>query len=205
MLISKTTLRVLTPVIFLTMCGLGWTGELSPKQTVQSLIDAVGKIKTDKSLPSEQKTINEAHAKAALALLDMAGVSRNTLGKYWKKRSPEEQKAFVALLSGLFQEVAFPNSAKFFSDLKVVYGDSKIGKNQATVPIIVEHKGEGEISIDFTLRKVKSNWRVVEVFLDGVSMRNNLRSQIYKVIAKNDYQELVRRMRNKLKKLEVKG
>lgn len=205
MLISKTTLRVLTLVIFLAMCGLGWTGELSPKQTVQSLIDAVGKIKPDKDLSPERKAINTAHSKAALALLDMDGVSRKTLGKHWEKRSPEEQKAFIELLSKLFQKIAFPNSAKFFSDLRVIYGDSKIGKNQATVPIIVEHKDEGEISIDFVLHKVKNNWRVVEVFLDGVSMRNNLRSQVYKVITKNDYQELVRRMKKKLKKLEVKG
>jgi len=39
----------------------------------------------------------------------------------------------------------------------------------------------------------------VDVDLDEVSMRNNLRSQFYKIINKNDYQDLVRRMEEKLK------
>jgi len=41
---------------------------------------------------------------------------------------------------------------------------------------------------------------VVDVDLDGVSMRNNMRSQLYKVISKNNYQELVRRIKEKLAK-----
>ncbi|MBI4382521.1 MAG: ABC transporter substrate-binding protein, partial [Nitrospinae bacterium] len=43
-------------------------------------------------------------------------------------------------------------------------------------------------------------WRVYDVVLDGVSMRNNLKSQFYKVIEQNNFAELVRRMKDKLDK-----
>jgi len=39
---------------------------------------------------------------------------------------------------------------------------------------------------------------VVDVILDGVSMRNNLRSQFYRVIKKNNFDELIRKMNKKL-------
>ena len=39
----------------------------------------------------------------------------------------------------------------------------------------------------------------VDVILDGVSMRTNLRTQFHKVIKKHDYPELLRRMQKKLK------
>jgi len=42
----------------------------------------------------------------------------------------------------------------------------------------------------------------VDVILDGVSMRNNLRSQFYKILKKNDFEELVRRMGKKLKETD---
>ena len=62
----------------------------------------------------------------------------------------------------------------------------------------VVHENEGEISIDFHLYKHSDRWQVVDVDLDKISMRNNLRSQLYKVISKNDYQDLIRRIKEKL-------
>ena len=52
---------------------------------------------------------------------------------------------------------------------------------------------------EFHLMKNLGQWQVVDVDLDEVSMRNNLRSQFYKIINKKDYQDLVRRMEEKLK------
>ena len=67
------------------------------------------------------------------------------------------------------------------------------------VPLTVVHEKEGEVDIDFSLKQVEARWQVVDVILDGVSMRNNLRSQFYKILKKNDFKELVRRMNKKLK------
>ena len=67
------------------------------------------------------------------------------------------------------------------------------------VPLTVMHKKEGEIDIDFWLKQSSYHWLVVDVILDGISMRNNLRSQFYKILKKNDFDELVRRMEKKLK------
>ena len=71
-------------------------------------------------------------------------------------------------------------------------------KSKAIVPLTVIHKKEGEVSIDFHLNNKRGQWRLVDVDLDEVSMRNSLRSQFYKVISKNDYQGLVHRMKKKL-------
>ena len=60
------------------------------------------------------------------------------------------------------------------------------------------HEKEGEVGIDFHLIQNKNKWQVVDVILDGVSMRNNLRSQFYKVIKKKGFNELIRKMDKKL-------
>ena len=67
----------------------------------------------------------------------------------------------------------------------------------------VVHKNEGEIEIDFFLKQNSDDWKVVDVHMDGVSMRNNLRSQFYKIIAKENFGELVRRMGKKLKEAKA--
>ena len=182
-------LFVLSPVV---------AKETSPGNTVKILLNSISNLKIEKQLSPEEIKENNTLSYRALALLDMREISRKTLGKYWKERTPTEQKMFIDLLSQMFIKEAFPNSGKFFSALKLIYGQTAINKSQATVPLTVFHEKEGEISIDFHLYKRRDQWQVVDVDLDKISMRNNLRSQFYKTISKNDYQELVRRMEKKL-------
>jgi phospholipid transport system substrate-binding protein len=163
-----------------------------PQDSVQQLLGEIRQIKPESS-PDNQK-----HSQSALSLLNVAEISKKALGKYWTKRSDTEQEKFQTLLGELFVHVAFPSSAKFFAELDLVYGKTKEKKAVVVVPLTVVHEKEGEVDIDFHLIQTEDKWRVVDVILDGVSMRNNLRSQFYKVIKKKDYKELIRKMDKKL-------
>ncbi len=174
-----------------------WAGD-APQNTVEKLLGAIVQIKDGDDVAEEQKILNRKFSEQAVAYLDMKHVGEKALGRYWKERTAEEQKTFVDLLSNLFQKIAFPNSAKFFSGLEIRYGKSTVDKDRAVAPITVLHKNEGEISIDFKLRRNTDLWRVYDVILDGVSMRNNLRSQFGRVIQKKNYEELVRKISSRL-------
>ena len=174
--------------------------EASPRNTVEILLNSITNLKTGKPLTPEEVKENDILSYRALALLNIREISRKALGKYWKKRSLTEQKVFIDLLSQMFVKEAFPNSGKFFSALKLIYSQTTIKESKANVPLTVVHEKEGEINIDFHLQKYRDQWQVVDVDLDEISMRNNMRSQLYKVISKNNYQELVRRIKKKLTK-----
>ena len=174
--------------------------EASPRNTVEILLSSITNLKTGKPLTPEEVKENDILSYRALALLNIREISRKVLGKYWKKRSLTEQNVFVDLLSRMFINEAFPNSGKFFSALKLIYSQITIKESKANVPLTVVHEKEGEINIDFHLQKYRDQWQVVDVDLDEISMRNNMRSQLYKVISKNNYQELVRRIKKKLTK-----
>ena len=174
--------------------------EASPCNTVEILLKSITNLKTGKPLTPEEVKENDILSYRALALLNIREISRKALGKYWKKRSLTEQNVFVDLLSRMFIKEAFPNSGKFFSALKLIYSQTTIKESKANVPLTVVHEKEGEINIDFHLQKYGDQWQVVDVDLDEISMRNNMRSQLYKVISKNNYQELVRRIKEKLTK-----
>ena len=174
--------------------------EASPRNTVEILLSSITNLKTGKPLTPEEVKENDILSYRALALLNIREISRKALGKYWKKRSLTEQKVFIDLLSRMFIKEAFQNSGKFFSALKLIYSQTTIKKSKANVPLTVVHEKEGEINIDFHLKKYRDQWQVVDVDLDEISMRNNMRSQLHKIISKNNYQELVRRIKDKLTK-----
>jgi phospholipid transport system substrate-binding protein len=172
----------------------------APKAAVQQLLQSIKQVHHKKPLTPEQEQSNDKISSQALALMDVRQVSQKTLGKYWKKRTKKEQDEFVQLLGGLFRYVAFPNSSKFFGEMNISYAATEMDGTKATVPLAVQHPEEGEVGIDFVLEQNSARWRVVDVILDGVSMRNNLRTQFHKILKKNDYSELLRRMQKKLKK-----
>tara|TARA_Y100000815_G_scaffold193367_1_gene176786 strand:- start:562 stop:1158 length:597 start_codon:yes stop_codon:yes gene_type:complete len=177
--------------------GLLWAESNDPQAAVQELLGEIRQIK--KNLSGQEKADNQKHAHSALVWLNVAEISKKALGKHWAKCSDSEQKRFQALLGELFLHVAFPSSAKFFAELDLVYGKTTEEKQRTVVPLTVVHEKEGEVDINFRLTRTAGNWQVVDVILDGVSMRNNLRSKFYKVITKKGFDELVRKMENKLK------
>tara|TARA_Y100000780_G_scaffold209254_1_gene206691 strand:- start:669 stop:1265 length:597 start_codon:yes stop_codon:yes gene_type:complete len=189
------SLMVLT-VVF-AVPGLLWAESNDPQAAVQELLGEIRQIK--KNLSGQEKADNQKHAHSALVWLNVAEISKKALGKHWAKRSDSEQKRFQALLGELFLHVAFPSSAKFFAELDLMYGKTKEGKQRTVVPLTVVHEKEGEVDINFRLTRTAGNWQVVDVILDGVSMRNNLRSKFYKVITKKGFDELMRKMEKKLK------
>jgi phospholipid transport system substrate-binding protein len=168
----------------------------NPQASVELLLTEIGQIKSRGT---------EKHSQLALSLLNVAEISKKTLGKHWAKRSVPEQERFQSLLGQLFVYVAFPSSAKFFAELDLVYGKTKEKKQKVVVPVTVVHEKEGEVGIDFHLIQTEDKWQVVDVVLDGASMRNNLRNKFYKTIKKKGFDALLLTMEKKLnaKKAEI--
>ena len=189
-------------LFLLLFSGMALAQDPSPQESVKKLLDTIANIKVGDNVSAEQKEKNQKYGDQAIVFLDLKDVSKQTLGKYWKDRTPKEQEDFVVLLGQLFKRIAFPNSAKFFADLKSSYGETRIDKTQAVVPLKVLHKNEGEISIDFKLQLSEGKWRVYDVILDEVSMRNNLKSQFHKTLETDGFPDLVRRMKEKIEKGE---
>ena len=165
-----------------------WAGleQKSPEASVKRLLNEIKQIVEGNGLSDVKKAANKKHSDIAVSILEVSDISQKALGKYWKKHSAEQQDQFQKLLGDLFVHVAFPSSAKFFASLDLMYGKSKSKKGMTVVPITVIHEKEGEVDIDFKMKQFAKNWLVVDVILDGVSMRNNLRSQFYKILKKND-------------------
>ena len=190
-----------TLLVFFFTTFSSWAGseEKSPEASVKTLLNEIKQIVEGNGLSDVKKAANKKHSDIALSILEVQEISQKALGKYWKKHSAEQQDQFQKLLGDLFVHVAFPSSAKFFASLDLMYGKSKSKKGMTVVPITVIHEKEGEVDIDFKMKQFTKNLLVVDVILDGVSMRNNLRSQFYKILKKNDFNELIRRMKKKLK------
>ena len=177
-------------IVALIIPGLLWAESKRPQASVELLLGEIRQINSGDV---------EKHSQLALSMLNVTEISKKALGKYWDKRSDSERERFQVLLGEMFVYVAFPSSAKFFAELGLVYGKTKKKSQKVVVPLTVVHEKEGEVGIDFHLIQTADKWQVVDVVLDGASMRNNLRSKFYKTIKKKGFDKLILIMEKKLK------
>jgi phospholipid transport system substrate-binding protein len=183
----------------LAMPTAGRAAEGSPTTVVKRLLDSIRSYKQDSpDLSAQDHAANSQARKVAEEALAVRDLAQRVLGPEWTKLKSTEQKDFTQLLTNLFQKVAYPRSAEFFGDLQIEFRDEKVTGDKAVVETMVSHPKEGQVDIDYQLHQTNGKWMIEDVLLDGVSLLTNVRSQIQQVIAKESYQGLVKRMREKL-------
>lgn len=132
-------------------------------------------------------------------MLDYDMLAKESLGNHWADRSEAERKEFRELLQSLVRNAYRKNLQKTL-DYDITYrgeGEAKKGVVVRTVARSRTNKREEPVSIDYVLHRVDGQWRVYDIVTEGSSLVRNYRSQFNRVIKKNGFGELVRRMKRK--------
>ena len=175
------------------LCGAAEKAPTDPETTVQSLLSAVSVLSETKDPKTEAEAVKQISG-----TFDVVGLSRACLRKTWDGLSAEEQKRFVSLFKEVLEKVAYPKSAKFFTDTEVEVEEVIRENGKAEVSTLVVHPEEGEVEVAYCLEWIDGTWLIEDILLDGVSLRLDLRSQTQKILKEESYKELKRRLREKL-------
>jgi phospholipid transport system substrate-binding protein len=175
-----------------------WVAAGVPGDQVHQTTDKLLAILKDPQLKGESKR-NERRDKLKELIyqrFDFTEMARRSLGSEWRRRSPEEQKEFVKLFTGLLERTYLDNIESYNGE-KFQYLKEQEDNNHAQVDTkIIDNKGQ-EFSINYRLHKVNRDWKVYDVVIADISLVNNYRSQFNRVLAKSSYEELVNRMKGK--------
>lgn len=174
----------------------------TPIQTLKrthAKIEKLLKQKTTKGSSADKK--NRADIKKVVnTLLDFTELAKLSLGKHWQARSEKEHVEFVGILQDLIER-NYSKQLKTNLGYTLEYRDEKVTGEKAAVSTAIKVKKNGritEILIGYKLRNVGGNWMVFDVITDEVSIVNNYRSQFNRIIRKESYEALVKKMRRKL-------
>ena len=128
----------------------------------------------------------------------MARLARWLMGPFWDGLGSEKQADFEQLLARLLRALVYRRASEFLATTRFEYGATQTQGNEALVEVAVVNAEEERVALSFRLNRAYGNWQVWDVWLDGVSLANNIRKQVQAVMAKHSYGELVKRMRQKI-------
>ena len=147
---------------------------------IQSLTDTGVGFLSDESLSLDQQ--KKEFKKILTRDFDLNTIGRFALGKHWRKASEAQKKEYLSL----FKDMVIDVYSKRFED----YNGQKIevtrsrpeGKRDVLVSSILKQDGGPDVRLDWRVRKKGSQYKVIDVIVEGVSMSLTQRSDFASVI-----------------------
>jgi phospholipid transport system substrate-binding protein len=135
------------------------------------------------------------------AILDYDALAQSSLRDHWKDRSDAERREFQDTLKQLVQR-AYRKNLDRTADYDVRFdGEAKGAADGVIVKTVAQSRSnarEEPISIDYVVHKVAGAWRIQDIVTEGSSMVSNYHQQFNRIIKKDGFPELIRRMKTKL-------
>ncbi len=170
-----------------------------PMEEIKQTTDKILSVVTNPVLKAPSKTEERERLirQAVDERFDWEEMARRSLAIHWAKRTAEEKKEFVHLFSDLVERT-YMKKVEDYSGEKVLYeGEGKEGDYAIVRVKIVTKKGD-DIPVEYRLKKEGEGWFIYDVSIEGVSLVNNYRIQFHSIISQSSYENLVKRLREKV-------
>lgn len=198
---TRVNMRISFVIFILALC-LGFVASVQagePLEIVRSAVDKAVQILKDPRLQAKDKKMERIDGlrEALNPIFDYDEMAKRALGAHWRRRTPAEQEEFVVLFRDFLERI-YSDKIDLYGGEKVLFGRETIDTDFAQVETtIVRPKGE-EIAVVYKLRRGNGKWKVYDAVVENISLINNYRSQFDRVISSASYEELVKRLREKL-------
>jgi len=137
---------------------------------------------------------------------DWYTLCRSCLGRHWTKRTKEEKKAFINLLSE-FLEYNYANLIiDNFTNLKEIkYIKERVDERFAFVSIDIIDKENVVYPLGYRLinKSDSDEWEVIDINIEGVGMVKNYRVQFDDIIRKSSFDDLMLKLKSRIEKLGI--
>jgi len=170
------------------------------KDTVKAQIDKMlAKMQTpefkglqkDAKLTEISTIINE--------VFDWQELSRRTLGREWKKFSPDQQKEFVTLFEELLKGI-YADRILAYTQEKIEFGkETELKKGRVEVESYIITTDNKKVPLFYRMTNKSGQWRVYDVVIEGVSMVRNYRGQFRQILSTKKPEDLLQTLREKVK------
>ncbi len=170
-----------------------------PTERVKAATDKLLSIITDPELkgPEMAKVRDKMIRQTVDDVFDWEAFSQRALATHWGERTSEEKKEFISLFGQLLERT-YMDKTRQYSGEKIEFLSEEIEGEYGVIKAKVITASGREIAVDYRVMKEKGDWFIYDVYVEGVSFVNNYRVQFNNIITRSSYEELVRRLKEKV-------
>jgi phospholipid transport system substrate-binding protein len=182
--------------------------DIAPDALVKNVtLEVVDIISKDKDIKggSQQKVIAVIEAKV-LPHFNFAGMTALAMGQNWGKASAEQKKALIEEFKTLLVRT-YASALSAYSDQKFEFRPlrAKPTDTDVTVNVRVLQSGAQPVTIDYDMEKTAGGWKVYNLYVAGVSLVQNYRTDFANQVRDGGIDGLIKVLQSKNKSLEQRA
>lgn len=192
----KKSLLIGSLVAALALSGTVLAGGESPLEFVKARQSELTSLVKRGSASENQKKIETVFD----AILDYDALAQGSLRGNWDDRTPAERREFQDVLKQLVQR-AYRRNLDRTLDYDVTFEGTQQQSGDSVVSTVAQNRKnarEEPISIDYDVHKVGGVWKIDDIVTEGSSLVANYQQQFNRIIKKDGFAELMRRMKKRL-------
>jgi phospholipid transport system substrate-binding protein len=199
--------RIAALVLFCALALPGFAQEVAPdvlvKNVTTEVVDIIAKDKEIKA-GSRAKLIEVIEAKV-LPHFNFASMTALAMGQNWNKATPEQKKRLTEEFRTLLVRT-YASALAAYSEQKFDFRPlrAKPTDTDVTVNVRVLQSGTQPVTIDYSMERTGSGWKVYDVMVGGVSLVANYRTEFGNTVRNSGVDGLIRDLSAKNKSLAEK-
>jgi phospholipid transport system substrate-binding protein len=138
--------------------------------------------------------------KIVASFLDFDELGRRSLARHWETLAPKQRTEFVSTLRELIER-NYVKQVHGATNYNLEFQKETVSDGQADVTATLHTTSNGkkvEVAMEYKLLYKNGRWRVYDVVTDEQSMLETYRAEFNKIIAKESFDALLKRMKKKL-------
>jgi phospholipid transport system substrate-binding protein len=204
MTMRKLAICFLVPMVLM-LSGAALAQDTPPDVLVKNVTQEVVELITkDKEIRSgnRNKLMQVIEAKV-LPHFNFGSMTALAMGQNWSKATPEQKKQLVEQFKTLLVRT-YASALAAYSEQKFDFRPlrAKPTDTDVTVNVRVLQPGGQPVTLDYSMEKTGSGWKVYDVMVGGVSLVANYRTEFSKAVRESGIDGLIKTLREKNSALE---
>ena len=200
--------RLFAAALFWARLAPAFAQDLAPdalvKNVTQEVVDLITK---DKEINggSRAKLIEVIEAKV-LPHFNFTAMTALAMGQNWPKATPEQKKRLTDEFKTLLVRT-YASALAAYSEQKLDFRPlrAKPTDTDVTVNVRVLQPGAQAVTIDYSMEKTGSGWKVYDVMVGGVSLVANYRTEFANNVRSSSIDGLIKNLQTKNRSLDKQG
>lgn len=132
-------------------------------------------------------------------LVDIDWIARFVIGVEWRKMKLEQQQDYLQIYRQFLIKHYTSNFEQYAANttFKVIKSRPIGGKDQYLVGVKVLKKGEPPVNLEYRVRQQGSDFKAIDIIVEGVSLLATQRSEFASVIQRDGVQHLIALLKKK--------
>ena len=178
-----------------------WAAETDPNTWIvemsnRILEDIRGNAKLAAADPAEVKKFVD---NVVMPAVDFLRMTRMAVGPKWRQATPEQRTELQQLFRAQLTNV-YSGALATVKDqtVKLAPNRMKATDTDAVVKTLLVSPGKPDMRINYRLKKVNGEWRIIDVDVEGIWLVDNYRNQFASIVNTDGIEGLIKSLRAKV-------